>query len=199
MLMYSHKWLITCLTIALSLNLLGIILSFYVLCGTTFYQTGLCYQPLYRDFTSETRLSQPVSNEISLTQEIQVTCDGLTELRVLLIPSIAEDGGTTRLILRDPWGGQTLISSAVTNDQIPVETWYSLRFDPDWRSAGKKYILKIFGTNSPAGQGLRFLYSPQSEFDVGNLYENGELLPEDTVLQYGCITGLRKIWQTGRP
>src|SRR6185295_8507910 len=50
------KWTVGFLVIALSLNIAGIILSFYVPCGTTFYQTGLCYQPLYKDFTSETHL-----------------------------------------------------------------------------------------------------------------------------------------------
>jgi uncharacterized membrane protein len=72
----SPKWVVSFLAIALSLNIAGIILSFYVPCGTTFYQTGLCYQPLYKDFTSETRLSQPITNEVSLTQEIRVACDG---------------------------------------------------------------------------------------------------------------------------
>jgi uncharacterized membrane protein len=195
----SSSWPIVFLTVTLSLNILGIILAFYVPCGTTFYQTGLCYQPVYKDFTSESRFSQPISNEISLTQEILPTCNGLTELRVLVTPSMPEDKGITRFILQDPLSTHTLTDSSVTNDEILAETWYPLNFDPDWNSAGKPYLLKIRSTNTPAGQGLKFLYSPQSELDLGNLYENGELLPEDIVLQYGCITGLRKIWLTGDP
>jgi len=187
------------LVIALSLNIAGIILSFYIPCGTTFYQTRLCYQPLYRDFTSESHVSEPISSEISLTQEIEVACNGLTELRVLVIPSTQENEGTTRFIFQDPLSTQTLMDGSVLNNQIPAETWYRLRFDPDWHSAGKQYILKIVGTNSPAGQGLQLLYSSQPEFNLGNLYENGELMQEDVVLQYGCVTGLRKIWLTGKP
>ena len=193
------KWTGGFLAIALSLNIVGIILSFYVPCGTTFYQTGLCYQPLYKDFTSETRLSQPISSEVSLTQEMQVACNGLTELRVLLIPSLPEDRGTTRFILQDQWNTQTLTDSSFTNDQIPAETWYPLNFNPDWNSAGKQYILKILSTNTSAEQGLKLFYSSQSETNLGNLYENGEPLQEDIVLQYGCVTGLRKIWLTGKP
>jgi len=193
------KWTAGFLAITLSLNIMGIILSFYVPCGTTYYQTGLCYQPLYRDFTSETQLSQPISSEISLTQEIQVTCNGLTELRVLLIPSVPEDKGITRFILQDQWSTQTLMNSSVTNDQISAETWYPLNFNPDRDSAGKQYILKILSTNTPVGGGLKFIYSPHPEFDLGNLYENGEPVQEDIVLQYGCATGLRKIWLTGKP
>ncbi len=181
------------------LNILGIILAFYVPCGTTFYQTGLCYRPLYKDFTNETRLSLPISEERPVAQGIKVACDGFSELRVLLTPSIADDQGTTRFILQKASGNQTLLDTLVTNDQIPAETWYSLRFDPDWQSAGKEYILQILGTNTSAGHGLKLLYTPQSEFNLGDLRENGQLLDEDVVLQYGCATGLRKIWLTGRP
>lgn len=195
----SPKWTAGFLAIVLSLNIAGIILSFYVPCGTTYYQTGLCYQPLYRDFTSETQLSPPISSEISLTQEIQVTCNGLTELRVLLIPSVPEDKGITHLILQNHLSTQTLMDSSVTNDQIPAETWYPLNFNPDWDSAGKQYLLKILSTNTPVGGGLKFLYSSHPEFDLGNLYENGEPVQEDIVLQYGCAIGLRKLWLTGKP
>jgi len=195
----SPQWVIGLLTIALSLNIAGIILSFYVPCGTTFYQTGFCYQPLYKDFTSETRLSQPLANEISVTQEIQVACNGLTEVRVLLTPSIPEDKGITRFILQDPLSDETLLDTSLMNDQISTETWYPLRFNPDWSSAGKQYILRVASTNTSAGQGLKLLYSSQPELDLGNLSENGHQMQEDIVLQYGCITGLRKVWLTGKP
>jgi hypothetical protein len=94
---------------------------------------------------------------------------------------------------------QTLTQTPVKNNQITSEDWYSVRFEPDWDSAGKPYILKILGMNSSPDQGLRFLYTTQSEFNLGNLYEDGQLLEEDIVLQYGCATGLRKIWLTGKP
>jgi len=195
----SSNWAISFLTVALSLNILGIILAFYVPCGTTFYQTGLCYRPLYKDFTNETRLSLPISEERSVTQGVKVACDGFSELRVLLTPSIAGNQGTTRFILQKAPGNQTLLDTSVTNDLIRGETWYSLRFDPDWQSAGKEYILKILGTTTSAGHGLKLLYTPQSEFNLGDLRENGQLLDEDVVLQYGCVTGLRKVWLTGKP
>ena len=80
----SLNWVMIFLAAALSLNISGIILAFYVPCGTTFYQTGLCYQPLYKDFSNETRLSPPISNEVSVTQEIKVACNGLSELRLFI-------------------------------------------------------------------------------------------------------------------
>jgi uncharacterized membrane protein len=195
----SPKWLIIFLSTALFLNLLGLFLSFHVPCGSTFYHIGFCYRPLYRDFTSETRASPPLSEEISLAQEIQVACDGLAEVRVMLSPTIREAQGTTSFILRDSMSHQTIIDHSIADNQFLTEDWYALRLDPDWHSMGKQYILEIFSTNTSPDQGLRLLYTTQSEFNLGNLYENGELKQEDIVLQYGCATGLRKIWLTGKP
>jgi len=194
----SPKWIILFLVATLILNTAGLYLSFHVPCGSTFYQTGLCYRPLVKDFSNETHASQPISNEISLAQEIQVACNGLTELRIMLIPSAAGDQGLTRFILQESTSNQILLDSSVANNQIATEDWYPLRFEPDWHSTGKQYILMVSSTNTPGDGGLKFLYSPQSDFDRGILYQNGEPGEEDLVLQYGCATGLRKIWLTGQ-
>jgi len=192
----SITWGMGFLVAALSINLMGIILAFYVPCGTTFYNTELCYQPPYKDFTAESHPSPPISNEISVTQEVQVRCDGFTELRVLLFPSISQANGTTRFILQDPMNDQKLMDTLVQNDQITSEDWYPLRFNPDWHSNGKQYVLKVLSTGTLKGQGLRLFYSAEPEFQ-GNLYENGQLMQGGVALQYGCITGIRKLWLTG--
>ena len=194
----SFKWTVIPLGIALFLNVLGIYLSFHVPCGAAFYQTGLCYRPLSRDF-STTRASSPISNGVALTQEVQVRCDGLTEIRVVLGPSSTENQGFTRFVLQDPMSNHTLLNTVVANDQISADDWHHLRFEPVWDSAGRQYLLRIHGEDVPTGQGLRILYTTQSEFDLGELNENGQPLEEDIALQYGCTAGLRKIWLTGEP
>jgi hypothetical protein len=196
---HSFRWTIAFLSIALSLNLVGLLLSFYVPCGATFYQTGLCYRPLFKDFPTEVEHSPLVSDGILLTQEVQVACNGLTEVRVMVIPSAPGDQGITHFILQNAVTEQMLTQTPVKNDQITSEDWYSVRFEPDWDSAGKQYFLKILGVNSPPDQGLRFLYTTQSEFNLGELYQDGQLLEKDIVLQYGCATGLQKLWLTGKP
>jgi uncharacterized membrane protein len=55
----------TFLGLALVLNILGIYLSFHVECGSTFYQTGLCYRPLSKDLT-DPGISPPITGETSL-------------------------------------------------------------------------------------------------------------------------------------
>jgi hypothetical protein len=191
----SQKWIMVFLVPALSLNLLGLFFSFHVPCGSTYYQTGLCYRPLFRDFPSQVRSSPPISHRRAITQEIQAACNGLAEVRVF-VRSSAGRQGTTRFILEEASSGQTLIDTSIPNDRVREETWYPLRFGPDWDSAGKQYILKILGAAEP---GLQVLYTTQSEFNLGDSYENGQLLEEDLVLQYGCMTGLRKLWLTGKP
>ena len=132
-------------------------------------------------------------------QGIKVACNGFSEVRVLLSPSNPNDPGTTRFILQSQRSNQTLLDTSIQNRQVSADDWYPLRFDPDWQSAGNEYILKILGTDATAEQGVKLLYTPQSEFNLGDLYENGQPLKEDLVLQYGCATGLRKIWLTGKP
>jgi uncharacterized membrane protein len=195
----SSRWVIGFLTVTLAMNIGGIILAFYVPCGTTFYQSGLCYQPLYKDLSNEARLSPPITEEVSITQSIEVACNGFGEVRVLLAPSASGDQGKTRFILQDEASDQILLDTAIVNSQVSADDWVPLRFKPDWQSAGKTYLLKLLGPNAPNGQGLKLLYTPQSEFDLGDLYENEQLQKEDLVLQYGCVTGLRKIWLTGKP
>jgi uncharacterized membrane protein len=195
----SFKWTIFFLTAAFALNLLGLYFSFHVSCGSTFYQPGLCHRPLFKDFPSEVRASEPVSDGLFLTQEFEVTCNGLSEVRVLLKPSRTDDLGITRFILEEASNERLLLDKSIANGPIRAETWYPLRFEPDWHSAGKQYTLEILGTSPVPDHGLQFFYTPQPEFNLGNSYENGELLEEDIVLQYGCITGLQKIWLTGRP
>jgi uncharacterized membrane protein len=195
----SSRWVIGFLTVTLAMNIGGIILAFYVPCGTTFYQSGLCYQPLYKDLSNEARLSPPITEEVSITQGINVACNGFGEVRVLLNPSTSGDQGKTRFILQEKASDRVLVDTAIVNSQASADDWYALKFQPDWQSAGKTYLLKLLGPNAPNGQGLKLLYTPQSEFDLGDLYENEQLQKEDLVLQYGCVTGLRKIWLTGKP
>jgi hypothetical protein len=194
----SPKGTAILLAIVLSLNLWGLSLSFHVPCGSTFYQTGLCYRPLFRDFLSDARTSQPIADDTVVTQEFEVTCNGLAEVRVLLTPSRTGELGITRFVIHDSSSEQAVLDQSIANGPIRAETWYPMRFEPDWFSEGKQYTLEILGTNPVPDQGLQFYYTPQPEFDLGDAYEDGQLLEEDLVLQYGCVTGLRKIWLTGR-
>lgn len=193
----DSKWITGPLTIALALNLAAIYFSFHVPCGATFYRADLCYQPSFRDFPRETRVSSPIADDVTMTQNIQVACNGLGGIRIFM--SSPGDRGTTRFIVQDASSGETLLDTSVVNSKFPTEDWYRLSFEPDWGSAGKEYTLQIIGAESPASHGPQVLFTTELESGLGNLSENGQELQEDILLQYGCTTGLRKIWRTGRP
>jgi uncharacterized membrane protein len=193
------RWLTAFLSSALFLNLLGLFLAFHIPCGSTFYQTGLCYRPLFKDFPSNVRPSPPITNDLRLTQEIGVTCNGLTELRLLLIPADGQNQGTARFVLREDKSGEALLDTLLASDQVSIDDWYSLRFAPDWLSAGKHYTLEIYSANGSSDTGVSVLYTRQPEFNLGDLREGSQVLEEDIVVQYGCATGLRKLWMTVMP
>lgn len=194
----SYGWTWGFLATALSLNLIAIYLSFHVPCGATFYTIDLCYRPLFRDFPSEI---QPVAVTagISLEQEVGVTCDGFTEVRVWLLPPASGGEGTTRFILRDVTADEVVREASLTNSTIATENWYPLHFEPIGESAGKQFRLDIQGTAASDNQSPRILFTTQPEFDAGNLSENGQARQEDVVLQHGCETGLRKLGLSGKP
>lgn len=195
---HSYNLIWGFLLAALSLNLIAIYLSFHIPCGATFYTTGLCYRPLFREFPGDVRPALLTAG-VSLEQEIGVTCDGFAELRVWLSPSTPTGEGSTRFVLRDAGSNRVVLDTSIATLAVPTEDWYRFSFEPDWTSAGKQYELEILGTDAPAGQAPQVLYTTHPEFDLGDLSENGQLLEEDIVLQHGCVTGLRKLWLTGRP
>jgi hypothetical protein len=82
--------------------LVGSGLSIYVPCGTRYYRTGLCYQPVYKDWAPDSNYSEPLAAEDELTQEIVPECEGMTELRIWLDASSANPFGSTAVLLRDP-------------------------------------------------------------------------------------------------
>jgi hypothetical protein len=41
-------------------------------------------------------------------------------------------------------------------------------------------------------------YSLKSEYHTGKLFENTTAMGQDMIFQYGCLTGLQKLWQNGK-
>ncbi len=60
----------------------GMYLSYHVVCGSQFYQAGLCYQPNYKNWAPDERYSNPISTQLTLKQEIILECNGASEVRV---------------------------------------------------------------------------------------------------------------------
>jgi hypothetical protein len=176
----------------------GMYLSYHVLCGSQYYQAGNCYQPNYKNWSPNSLYSEPVSGQLTLTQEIIPECDGMTELRVWVNSTRADPNTTTNFILRDTQQDRDAVNLETLNSNLPKGGWYSLNFPPDWKSNGKLYIFTIRGNGTNAsGPGIAYTLKP--EYLTGKLYENDQPIENDMVFQTGCIAGIGKIRQTNIP
>lgn len=171
----------------------GIYLSYHVICGTSYYTSGYCYQPQYKNWAPNSVFSPTISNKVSLTQEFVPVCDGLTQLRFWADSTHADPAGATEFIVRNTETGETLFEFPIKNDEIPKTGWQILNFSPDWNSSGKLYTLVIQNPGAPDSNGPVFSYTILAEYEAGRLYENETLLHQDLFFQYGCLAGLEKL------
>ena len=178
---------------ASSIYIAGLYFSFHVICGSTYYNQGLCYQPFYKNYSPLSRSTSPISDGTILVQEIVPVCNGLTLIQARINSVGADVGGKTEFIIRDEKQNRSVIVEIIQNDTLSEDSWHVINFQPDWNSAGKLYTLTIRGIGGSLNSGPLLAYSLRPEYPVGALYENGNAVPDDIIFQYGCITGLEKI------
>jgi len=184
--------------LSLVFYMVGMYLSYHVLCGSQFYRTDLCYQPNYKNWAPNELYSPPITSTLTLTQEIVPECDGVSELRVWVNAADADPNTITEFIIKNIDQDNVLSTVNVLNSELPHGGWYSLNFPPDWESNGKFYLLTIHG-NSQNNPGPRIAYSLRNEYPAGKLLQNDQPMEKDILFQTGCVAGLNKIRQTGAP
>lgn len=173
----------------------GMYLSYHVVCGSQFYQSGLCYQPNYKNWAPDERYSNPVSTQLTLKQEIVLECNGASEIRVWMNASKANPSGTTKFILQDVDQGREIIQETVSNAEFPNGDWFTLHFAPDWESLGKFYLLTITSDTT----GPQIAYSLRAEYPAGKLFENDQPTPQDMIFQTGCVAGWDALRRVNAP
>jgi hypothetical protein len=178
--------------------IIGLYLSFHVICGTAYYNKGLCYQPFYKNYAPLLRSSPPIDSNTTLMQEFVPVCDGMTEVRVRVNSKGNNGNGAVEFTIQDVEESYAIAQSSTQNDKIPNDDWYSINFPPEWESANKLYTITIQGT-SRANDGPLLAYSVRPEYPLGILFENGEPLEDDIIFQYGCIAGMKKILNVPKP
>lgn len=174
---------------------LGLYFSFHVVCGTAYYNVGLCYQPFYKNFAPLLRSSPPVVSDTIFVQEFEPVCNGMTQVRVRINSQGNNKEGFVDFTIKDVASNTILIQSKAANTSLPYDDWYPINFSPDWESGNKKYTLTIRG-DSQTNDGPLLAYSIKPEYPLGYLFENGILLDDDIIFQYGCLLGLERAKQT---
>ncbi len=171
----------------------GLFLSYHVPCGTAYYQPGLCYQPVYKNWAPNNRYSQPISPSETLTQEIVSECNGMSEVRVWVDSTGLPENGLTSFSVRDPAADRDLVRQTASNAELEGGSWYVLGFSPEWTSAGRLYLLKIEHAGSSGLEGARVALTLKPEYLAGRLWENELPVDSDVIFQYGCVAGMGKL------
>lgn len=199
----ARKWQVSAIPVmvfaglALLLYTGGLLLSYHVPCGSTYYRLDLCYQPVYKNWAPNDRYSSPISQQMTLTQEIVPECNGMTQLRIWVNTSEADPSTPVRFTLHDPHLDRTLADESISAGDLPSGGWYAWNFPPESASSGRLYILTIQSENPDELRGVNISYSLRPEYTAGKLFENQEPVSHDIIFQYGCLTGLQKIVRGG--
>jgi hypothetical protein len=170
----------------------GMILSYHVPCGTAFYQPGLCYHPVYKNWAPNARYSPPITGDLSLFQEVIPECDGAAQVRVWVNSAEASSDGLTTFTVREVLSGEELMTRWIPNSELPAGGWTDLDFEPDWDSAGKVYMLEILAVAGSTDVGPRIALSLRPEYREGDLRIGAERTDTDVIFRVGCLAGLEK-------
>lgn len=178
-------------TVSLASFTHGLWLSYHVPCGSQYYQPGLCYQPNYKNFSPESNYSEPLSNDLKLTQEIAPECDGMAAARVWVNTEKSSPESQTDFSINEI-KGIVLVNETLYNSELPTSGWHTLLFSPDWESSQKKYLISIQTNDKVQENGIQVAYSIRPEYPQGKLFENSEATEQDLIFQYGCIVWWKK-------
>ena len=178
---------------------MGLWLSYYVTCGPQFYQWGLCYEPIYKNWQPNASFTPPLSKETPLSQGFTAECDGITQIRVWVDAQGALGNATTDFILWDPQRALALAKASFSDGAQPSGGWVSLNFSPLWNSKGTTYDLLIQSGGLQGGSGPSIATTPSAGNSITNLSIAGKVVAQNLVYQYGCLAGLEKVWWSIHP
>ncbi len=194
---FPAKWVSGIAVASLALYSIAMYIAYYVPCGPQYYQAGLCYQPRYKNWDSQSTFSPGLTENFVLTQEIVPECNGLTVVRIWVDAAQADPQGKTEFTLLSTGSAEPLVKRKIDNSELPKGGWYALQISPDWQSDKRLYLLEITGAS--AGVGPRIAYSQPGEYLAGKAYENTTPIERDILFQTGCIAGWEKLRLTGQP
>jgi len=171
--------------LTLSIYILGAYLSYYIVCGTSLYSPGLCYQPQYKNWAPNAYSTQPVVQDVVVKQTFQAECTPLRSLRVWSSPVSSEPSGETLITLKDAESGLVLMKDQVNNQTASNHAWLEMTFPQVDKAVGRKFIIEITSDLSNHVNSLSFGVTARREYLYGMEINN---IPDkvDLIFQYGC-------------
>lgn len=189
------SWLgVALTTAALMVYTAGLVLSYHVVCGNSFYSFRVCYQPQYKNWAPDQVFSPPISDDLTLAQEFVAECEGLSHVRVWTDASNSDPDGMTSFSITRAKDQRTIYNQSISNNSILSGDWIYLIFPTEYDSINNVYLLEIQPSGESESLGPRFGYTVLREYELGDLFENDVPINQDLFFQYGCRTGLGGIW-----
>jgi hypothetical protein len=171
--------------LTLAFYILGGYFSFYVVCGTSLYTPGLCYQPKYKNWAPNDHFTQPIAQNLLLQQTFTAVCAPLKSVRVWSAPATLGLTGETQITLKDDGSGAVLMENLVNNQIVANHGWLEMTFAPVNNAVGKKYRIEITSDLSDPTAGLSFGVTARREY-LNGLVINNVPANFDLIFQYGC-------------
>lgn len=173
----------------------GLVLSYYVTCGGALLQEGVCTLPAYKNWMPDARYTAPLVPGQRYIQEIQAECDGMQEVQLWIDQSSPMGRSLTEVTIQDAGDDRVLASRRLTEAELPAGDWLTIRFAPEVSSAGRTYLLAVFGKEAMPGSGARLALTLKPEYAQGQLRQDGQPLDVDLVFKYSCLVGGQRALQ----
>ncbi len=174
--------------LVLGLYMGGVYMTYYVTCGTSYYTSGLCYQPPYRNWAPNAHFSEPVTKDITLSQTFNAVCSPIRSVRVWNGQGMTGAQQSTTITLRDAATGSALAEQSVENSSVEPYSWLEVTVPSVENTVGHPYAIEITSNASDASKALAFGQSERIEYKDGQYLINGQQQQADLLFQYGCKT-----------
>ena len=171
----------------------GLYLTFYVTCGSSYYTPGLCQLPIYRNRDATSTFTGPVTRQAPVVQEFKAQCSPIHSISVWPVPVPGktygpgkESGASTVFQVRDLKSGELLAQSIIPNSQVPGGKYFEFPIAPIQNAVDRSYAIEISSDNPDAHTALNFAISPNQEYNEGGLTIAGQAVEHDLYFRYGC-------------
>jgi len=165
-------------------------LAYYVNCGFSFYKTGLCYQPVFKNWEPNTRFSDPINSSTVFKEQFKIYCDRFSQLRLWTENKNPTASGSTTIKIFDNEDGTLISEKVIENRLIPDQNWLNIDTPLINKSSGRIFRFEISSNDVTNENSISFGLSVRDEFFDGVLFFNDKKEDYDILFQYGCDIGL---------
>ena len=167
-------------------------LSYHVTCGTSYYNYGYCYQPVYKNWAPELKSSDEITTEITLKQSFNPTCKNMEVVQLWMHRPDNFSKTTTIIAIIETQSDEVILKKTVDNNSLPESDWLTVEFPTIRDSDNREFELLIYSYDAESGNGATTGVSIRDEYGDGQLYINDVAVEYDILIRYGCSVGIGK-------